>query len=107
MFKAELEKARDLSVKLSCGIGIFQGLSNFFINTMVLGVIYAGGYMLINNEINAGQLMAYLTATQMIQKSFAQFSILFGQALKGISSGGRVFEVSPESILHVGFFLFP
>lgn len=49
--------------------------------------------MLINNEINAGQMMAYLTATQMIQRSFTQLSILFGQALRGLSSGGRVFEV--------------
>ena len=60
---------------------------------MVLGVIYAGGYMLLNNEINAGQLMAYLTATQIIQRSFSQFSILFGTALRGMSSGARVFEV--------------
>lgn len=49
--------------------------------------------MLVNNEINAGQMMAYLAATQMIQRSFAQISILFGQALKGLSSGGRIFEV--------------
>ena len=49
--------------------------------------------MLINNEINAGQMMAYLASTQMIQRSFTQISILFGQFLKGLSSGGRVFEV--------------
>lgn len=60
---------------------------------MVLGVLYAGGQMLINNEINAGQMMAYLTATQMIQRSFTQLSILFGQAVRGISSGARIYEV--------------
>lgn len=49
--------------------------------------------MLINKEINAGQMMAYLASTQMIQRSFTQISILFGQFLKGLSSGGRVFEV--------------
>jgi hypothetical protein len=68
--------------------------------------------MLINNEINVGQMMAYLSATQMIQlvkfikfqnfiffiyiylrRSFTQISILFGQALRGFSSGARVFEV--------------
>ena len=49
--------------------------------------------MLINNEINAGEMMSYLAATQMIQRSFAQLSILFGQALRGMSSGARVFEV--------------
>lgn len=49
--------------------------------------------MLVNNEINAGQMMAYLASTQMIQRSFTQISILFGQFLKGLSSGGRIFEV--------------
>jgi ATP-binding cassette subfamily B (MDR/TAP) protein 8 len=94
MFGEEIDKARNLNVKLSFGIGIFQGLSNMFINGVVLGVIYAGGQMLINNEINAAQMMAYLAATQMIQRSFTQLSILFGQALRGLSSGARVFEVS-------------
>ena len=51
--------------------------------------------MLVNNEINAGQMMAYLAATQMIQRSFAQISLLFGQALRGLSSGARVFDVIP------------
>nr|APD26531.1 ATP-binding cassette transporter subfamily B member 8 protein [Brachionus koreanus] len=92
IFANEVEKARKLNIKLSLGIGIFQGVSNLFVNGMVLGVLYAGGQMLINNEINAGQMMAYLTATQMIQRSFTQLSILFGQALRGISSGARVFE---------------
>ena len=49
--------------------------------------------MLINNEINAGQMMSYLAATQMIQRSFTQLSILFCTALRGMSSGARVFEV--------------
>lgn len=61
--------------------------------------------MLINKEIDAGQMMAYLTATQIIQRSFAQVSILFGQALRGISSGARVFEVSIKRNLSLGFLL--
>ena len=93
MFAEEVDKAKLLNVKLSFGIGVFQGMSNLFINGIVLGVLFAGGHMLINNEINAGQMMSYLAATQMIQRSFTQLSILFGQALRGLSSGARVFEV--------------
>ena len=96
MFEWEVEKARLMNIKLSLGIGLFQGASNFFINGVVLGVLYAGGQMLVNNEINAGQMMAYLASTQMIQRSFTQISILFGQFLKGLSSGARVFEVSRD-----------
>lgn len=36
--------------------------------------------------------MAYLGATQMIQRSFAQLSTLFGQVIRGLNAGGRVFE---------------
>lgn len=42
MFADEVEKARKLNVKLSFGIGVFQGFSNMFVNGMVLGVLYAG-----------------------------------------------------------------
>ena len=42
MFSDEVEYARELNSKLSLGIGIFQGLSNLFVNTIVLGVIFAG-----------------------------------------------------------------
>ena len=42
MFSEEINKARDYNVKLSFGIAIFQGLSNLFINGIVLGVLYAG-----------------------------------------------------------------
>ena len=42
MFSEEVEYARQLNCKLSFGIGIFQGLSNLFVNSVVLGVIFAG-----------------------------------------------------------------
>lgn len=44
MFEDEVEKARLLNVKLSFGIGVFQGFTNLFINGIVLGVLYAGKY---------------------------------------------------------------
>ena len=47
MFGDEVEKARLLNIKLSFGIGVFQGFSNMFINGIVLGVLYAGKWMLI------------------------------------------------------------
>jgi hypothetical protein len=39
MFEEEVEKARLLNVKLSFGIGVFQGCTNLFINGIVLGVL--------------------------------------------------------------------
>ena len=33
---------------------MFQGLTNIALNGIVLGVIYAGGYLVSSNEINPG-----------------------------------------------------
>lgn len=37
--------------------------------------------------------MAFLVATQTIQRSIAQLSLLFGHYVRGTSAGSRVFEV--------------
>lgn len=53
-----------------------------------------GGYLLSTNQLTAGQLMAYLMATQTIQRSLAQLSLLFGSVIRGMAAGSRVFEVN-------------
>lgn len=61
---------------------------------MVLATLYMGGYLLSTNQLSAGDLMAYLMATQTIQRSLAQMSLLFGAVVRGAASGARVFEVT-------------
>lgn len=61
---------------------------------MVLGTIYMGGYLLSSNQLTPGELMAFLMASQTIQRSLAQISLLFGSVIRGMASGTRVFEVS-------------
>lgn len=91
-FKKEAEKAEHLHATLGTGIGCFQGLTNLAINGLVLAVLYMGGNMMEENQLSPGKLMSFLVATQMIQKSLAQLFLLFGQYIRGISSGARVFE---------------
>ena len=50
------------------GIGVFQGLSNLAINSMVLVVLYSGGVLLDSQQISAGQLMSFLMSMQTIQR---------------------------------------
>lgn len=63
---------------------------------MVLGVVYMGGYLLSTDQLSPGQLMAYLMATQTIQRSLGQMSLLFGSVIRGMASGSRVFEVTRQ-----------
>ena len=46
-----------------------------------------------SGQIKPGDLMAFLVATQTIQRSLAQFSLLFGHYVRGTSAGARIFEV--------------
>lgn len=100
-----VERSCHLNQRLGVGIGLFQGLSNLSLNGVVLSVIYVGGYLVSVNEINAGQLMAFLVSAQMIQKSMTSLSMLFGSGVRGMSAGYRVFEylhMQPRVDIHAG-----
>lgn len=110
MYNRELERASTAATWLGVGVAAFQGLSNLAINGVVLVVVGHGGLLLASNQVSPGNLMAFLVATQTIQRSarghasvsdvgmclcyrsLASLSLLFGQVVRGLSAGGRVFE---------------
>ncbi|VEN52920.1 unnamed protein product, partial [Callosobruchus maculatus] len=92
LFNTEAEKGMNLSQNLGVGIGLFQAGTNLFINGMLLSTLYMGGYLLSTNKLSAGEVMAYLMASQTIQRSLAQVSLLFGSVIRGIAAGSRIFE---------------
>lgn len=92
LFEDEVRRSSRLNQLLGVGIGLFHGLSNVALNGLVLGALYTGGYLMSQNEITAGDLMTFMVATQTIQRSLGQLSVLFGQAVNGITAGSRVFE---------------
>lgn len=92
LFAQEVEKARVLNLRLGIGIGLFQGLANIALNGIVLGTLFVGGIFMSRHEITPGDLMSFLVATQTVERSLAQMSILFGQVVRGLSAGSRVFE---------------
>ncbi|XP_048385665.1 mitochondrial potassium channel ATP-binding subunit [Stegostoma tigrinum] len=108
-FSREVDEACSMSQILGFGIGIFQGLSNFSLNCIVLGTICVSGMMLAKERLRAGDLMSFLVATQTVQRSLANISITFGQVIRGISSGSRVFEflILQSNILVKGGFQIP
>eukprot|EP00095_Tigriopus_kingsejongensis_P004287 maker-scaffold722_size106786-snap-gene-0.22 protein:Tk04287 transcript:maker-scaffold722_size106786-snap-gene-0.22-mRNA-1 annotation:"atp-binding cassette sub-family b member mitochondrial" len=92
MYEDEIQRAREFNERLGCGIGVFQAGANLFLNGIVLTTLYYGGYLLSSNQLTAGDLMSFLVATQTIQRSLGQISLLFGQYVRGLSAGTRVFE---------------
>ncbi|XP_035027156.1 mitochondrial potassium channel ATP-binding subunit [Hippoglossus stenolepis] len=92
LYSYEVDKSCEMNENLGAGIAVFQGLSNIALNCIVLGTIFAGGTLISRNEMTPGELMSFLIASQTVQRSLASISILFGQMVRGLSSGARVFE---------------
>lgn len=101
-YNKEVEELRHLNVDLGVGIGLFQGGSNLFLNGIVLGVMYTGGKLIAAEKLSSGDLMSFLVASQTIQRSLANMSQLFGQYVRGIGAGKRVFHyinLNPSSVI--------
>lgn len=88
----ELEGSRCKAEALGRGIALFQGLSNIAFNCMVLGTLLIGGSLVAGQQLTGGDLMSFLVASQTVQRSMANLSVLFGQVVRGLSAGTRVFE---------------
>ena len=91
-YDAQVQRAKNYHELLGLGIGLFQSGTVLFLNGIVLSTLYYGGYLLSMQELTPGDLMAFLVSTQTIQRSLGQMSLLFGQVVKGMSAGTRVFE---------------
>ncbi|XP_053685091.1 mitochondrial potassium channel ATP-binding subunit-like [Sabethes cyaneus] len=105
LFRQETDKAAVLSQQLGVGIAVFQALTNLFLNGMVLTTLVLGGHFMSNSSITAGDLMAFLVASQGVQRSLAQGSVLLGSVIRGMTAGARVFEylsVQPKVDLKLG-----
>ncbi|KAJ3031619.1 UNVERIFIED_CONTAM: ATP-binding cassette, sub-B (MDR TAP), member 8 [Siphonaria sp. JEL0065] len=88
---ATLESSK-LNSRLGFHIGMFQGITNFSIGSMILVILAYGGNLVGRGELTGGQLMTYLISTQNAQKSLASLGVLFGQAIKALGSASRIFE---------------
>uniref|UniRef100_A0A914H4J0 Mitochondrial potassium channel ATP-binding subunit n=1 Tax=Globodera rostochiensis TaxID=31243 RepID=A0A914H4J0_GLORO len=92
LYRTEVQKARSLGERLGVGIAFFQALSNLFLNGIVLGVLYGGGQLVAGQQLSPGDLMSFMATTQIIQRSVAQFSLIFGNGVKAWTSCARILE---------------
>lgn len=108
LFQREIAESARLSEELGVGIAVFQALTNLFLNCMVLSTIYFGGHLMTTESMTPGQLMAFMVASQGVQRSLSQGSILLGTLIRGLSSGTRVFDylkIQPKIDLVDGFII--
>ncbi|KAH8265180.1 hypothetical protein KR044_012956, partial [Drosophila immigrans] len=110
LFEHETNEAARLAQDLGHGIAVFQGLTNFFLNTLVLSTLFMGGHLMSTESLSPGALMAFLVASQGVQRSLAQGSVLLGTMIRGMTAGSRVFEflaMEPKVKLLPGYIIPP
>lgn len=70
-------------------------------------VLYFGGKLVLNGDMQSGNLMTFLVACQQTQRSLQSLGVLFGfipsmffdilgQSIKATASVDRIFEFMPE-----------
>ena len=67
-------------------------MANTSIGCLVLMVLYYGGTLVGKGEMSGGDLMAYMSTIQGVQRSFSAVGNLFGQILKAFGSASRIVE---------------
>lgn len=89
--------SNNFSLFLLPGNRCFRTFLYSYFFSVVLMTLYMGGYLLSTNKLTAGEVMAFLMASQTIQRSLAQVSLLFGSVVRGAAAGARIFEVMLNS----------
>nr|CAD7269801.1 unnamed protein product [Timema shepardi] len=100
LFAAETDQDSRLNQRLGLGIGLFQAGTNLFLHSLVLGTLYMGGQLLSSSRVSPGDLMSFLAAIQVIQRSLGQLSLLLGQTVRGLGAGARVFQVCSVTVAY-------
>ena len=83
-----------------CRPSIFRnGVTDPLFSGMVLQTLFYGGYLLSSGQVGAGDLMAFLASSQIVQRSLQNMSLLISQVVKGTTAAARVMQVGKNGIL--------
>lgn len=74
-------------------MGVFKGLTNTAIGSMVLVVLYNGGRLVARGDISPGDLITFMVATQGAQRALDSLGSLMGQGVKAKAAITRVVEI--------------
>lgn len=91
-FASELRAFDSINNKFASGFALFQSMTNFAFNGIVLVTLLFGGHQLLGGQMSAGNLMSFLATTQTIQRSLFALSLLYGHYIKVTSSMQRIVD---------------
>ena len=97
-FRAANADLKDSGIRAMNVMIMMQPVVMLFMNLTTLAVLWFGGNQVINMEMSAGDLSAFLTYITQILMSLIMFSGLFMMSSRALASSKRVCEVLDEKI---------
>ena len=92
-YKLNIEKAYRKGASKALAYGVFAGGIGFFAGLAILVVIYYGSTLVIDNEINVGDLTAFIFYTLYIAIDLGILSGLYTEFMNAVGASERIFDI--------------
>jgi ATP-binding cassette subfamily B protein len=92
-FEAELESLFDHNMKAANRFAWSYPMTLTLNMLSVAGVVWVGGWMVINGQMSIGTLVAFERYTSMLQEPIRWLGMVVNRMAQAVASGGRIFEI--------------
>ncbi len=92
-FETELESLFDHNMKAANKFAWSYPMTLTLNMLSVAGVVWVGGWMVINGQLSIGTLVAFERYTSMLQEPIRWLGMVVNRMAQAVASGGRIFEI--------------
>lgn len=92
-FENELESLFDHNMKAANKFAWSYPMTLTLNMLSVAGVVWVGGWMVINGQLSIGTLVAFERYTSMLQEPIRWLGMVVNRMAQAVASGGRIFEI--------------
>jgi ATP-binding cassette subfamily B protein len=92
-FETELESLFDHNMKAANKFAWSYPMTLMLNMLSVAGVVWVGGWMVINGQLSIGTLVAFERYTSMLQEPIRWLGMVVNRMAQAVASGGRIFEI--------------
>ena len=92
-FSARVTTTLGLGLKSALASGLFSGGASGAFTLSFVGLVYYGGWLVLEGDITSGVLTSFLLYSLTIAGALAGLASLFGDLMKSVGASDRVFQI--------------
>lgn len=92
-YSRDVEESYEIGKKYSLVLGSFVGIVAVVAQAAIVLVVWYGGQLVINGQMNTGDLLSFLLYTLTVAASIAVLSNSFGEYAGAVGAAERIFEI--------------